>query len=127
MNSSNATVAAALATIEVLETENPYDRMYQYGKKLMEGIRQVATATNQNLLVQGHGPMFNTGFTDLKSVNDYRDTLSFDKNKLKKFISGMQESNIRIIGRGLWYISTAHTEADIDEAIEKATEVLKNM
>lgn len=127
MNSSNATVAAALATIEVLETENPYDRMYQYGKKLMEGIREAAIATNQNLLVQGLGPMFNTGFTELKSIKDYRDTLSFDKSKLKKFISGMQESNVRIIGRGLWYISTAHTETDIDNAIEKATKVLRSM
>ena len=127
MNSSNATVAAALATIETLETENPYERLFQYGKKLMEGLKEAAAATHQNLLVQGAGPMFNTAFTDLRSVKDYRDTLSFDRVKLRKFISGMQDSNVRIIGRGLWYISAAHTEADIEEAIEKAKEVLSNV
>jgi len=127
MNSSNATVAAALATIEILETENPYERLFKYGKKLMEGLREAAAATGQNLLVQGAGPMFNTGFTNLRSIKDYRDTLSLDRTKLRKFISGMQDSKVRIIGRGLWYISTAHTEADIDEAVKKATEVLKNI
>lgn len=127
MNSSNATVAAALSTIEVLEEDNPYERLFRYGKKLMEGLREAAAATHQNLLVQGAGPMFNTGFTHLKAVRDYRDTLTFDREKLRKFISGMQESGIRIIGRGLWYISTAHTEADIDEAIEKAKEVLSHI
>jgi glutamate-1-semialdehyde 2,1-aminomutase len=127
MNTSNPTVAAALATIETLQKENPYERLFFLGKKLMEGIREAAKATNQNLLVQGPGPMFNTSFTNKKSVKDYRDTLSGDKDKLKKFISGMQEANIRIIGRGLWYISTAHTEKDILYTIEKAHKVLRNI
>ena len=127
MNSSNATVAAALATIEILETENPYERLFQYGKKLMEGLKEAASATGQNLLVQGAGPMFNTAFTDLKSIKDYRDTLSLDRTKLRKFISGMQDSKVRIIGRGLWYISAAHTEADIDEAIKKAGKILSSL
>jgi glutamate-1-semialdehyde 2,1-aminomutase len=127
MNSSNATVAAALATIEILETEDPYERLFQYGKKLMEGLKEAASATGQNLLVQGAGPMFNTAFTDLKSIKDYRDTLSLDRTKLRKFISGMQDSKVRIIGRGLWYISAAHTEADIDEAIKKASKILSSL
>ncbi|HEU5053546.1 MAG TPA: aspartate aminotransferase family protein [Hanamia sp.] len=127
MNTSNPTVAAGLATIETLQKENPYERLFFLGKKLMEGIWEAAKATKQNLLVQGPGPMFNTSFTNKKSVKDYRDTLSGDKDKLKKFISGMQEENIRIIGRGLWYISTAHTEKDILYTIEKAHKVLRNI
>jgi glutamate-1-semialdehyde 2,1-aminomutase len=127
MNSGNPTIAAALATIEVLETEQPYERLFQYGKKLMEGIRSAAIETNQNLLLQGPGPMIHTGFTDLNKVNDYRDTFTYDKAKLNKFISGMHDRGIRIIGRGLWYISAAHTEQDIDHAIKIATEVLSNM
>jgi len=127
MNSGNPTIAAALATIEILETEQPYERLFQYGKKLMEGIRGAAIETNQNLLLQGPGPMFHTGFTDLNKVNDYRDTFTYDKAKLGKFISGMHDRGIRIIGRGLWYISAAHTEQDIDHAIKIATEVLNNI
>ena len=127
MNSGNPTVAAALATIEVLETENPYDRLFRYGKKLMEGLKNIAVETNHNLLVQGPGPMFNTAFTDLAEVKDYRDTLTFDHIKMKRFIAAMHDRKIRIIGRGLWYISTTHTEEDINHAVETAREVLKNI
>lgn len=127
MNSSNATVAAALATIEILEAEAPYNHLFEYGKKLMEGLKRAAVETRQNLLVQGPGPMFNTGFTELSAVKDYRDTLSFDRIKLSKFIRGMQDKKVRIIGRGLWYISTAHTENDIDHAIETSKEVLSTL
>ncbi|MEO8763885.1 MAG: aspartate aminotransferase family protein [Ginsengibacter sp.] len=125
MNSGNATVAAALATIEILEREKPYKRLFKLGTQLMDGLRTAALEANQNLLVQGPGPMFHIGFTHLDKVKDYRDALTYDKIKLSRFIAGMHDSGIRIIGRGLWYISAAHTEEDIRLAIEKAKEILK--
>jgi glutamate-1-semialdehyde 2,1-aminomutase len=127
MNSGNPTIAAALATIEVLETEKPYQRLFQYGKKLMDGIKQASIETNQKMLVQGPGPMFHIGFTNLDKVENYRDTLSFDKEKLGRFISQMHNKGIRIIGRGLWYISAVHTEEEINHAIKVAKEVLGSM
>lgn len=127
MNSSNPTVAAALATIEVLEKEAPYERMFALGKKLMAGIKQAADKTGHNLIVQGPGVMFNTAFTDQDDILDYRDTLKCDKAKLSKFIAGMANEGIRIIGRGLWYISAVHTEEEIEIAIQKVEKVLKDL
>ena len=127
MNTSNATVAAALATIEVLEGEDHYTRIFQLGNRLMEGIRQASIDTGVGLLVQGPGPMFHTGFTSIESVKDFRDTLQYDKKKLAIFIAAMHDRGIRIIGRGLWYISTAHTNQDIEHTIQQAKEVLKSM
>ncbi len=123
MNSSNPTIAAAIATIEVLEAENPYERMFDLGKKLMNGLSLAASKYGHHLLVQGPGPMFNISFTTLAQANDYRDTLSFDKAKLGKFIAAMHDKGIRIIGRGLWYISAVHTEEEINIAIKAAEEV----
>jgi glutamate-1-semialdehyde 2,1-aminomutase len=125
MNSSNATVAAALATIEVLEWEMPYERMFKLGKELMDGIR--SAATGHKLLVQGPGPMFNISFTDSEKITDYRGTFNCDKAKLGKFISAMHDEGVRIIGRGLWYISAAHTQDDVYFAIDKVRKVLKNL
>jgi len=127
MNTSNATVAAALATIGILEKELPYQRMFEYGRMLLEGLRKAAVETGQNMLVQGAGPMLHTGFTSLETVKDYRDTLTYDKAKLSRFIAAMHNRGIRIIGRGLWYISAAHTEDEIQLAISTAKEVLTNL
>ena len=127
MNSSNATVAAALATIEALEAPDTYPRLFALGNMLMEGIRVAAVETGHQMLVQGPGPMFHTGFTSSETVNDFRGTLGYDKKKLAQFIAAMHDRGIRIIGRGLWYISTAHTEADVKHAIRVTREVLSQI
>ncbi len=127
MNSSNPTVAAALATINTLEAEAPYERMYALGTKMMEGLREIANENGLPFLVHGLGPMFHTGFTSQTSVSDYRDTLKFDKALLGVFVARMHDRGIRIIGRGLWYISAVHTEAEIDHALVVAADVMKTM
>lgn len=127
MNSSNPTVAAALATIRSLEEMDPYKRMFALGNKLMEGLRDAAKSTGHSLLVQGPGPMFNIAFTDLNEINDFRDTLATDKAKLGRFIAGMHDRKVRVIGRGLWYISAVHTEEEIEHAITIAKEVLQSI
>jgi glutamate-1-semialdehyde 2,1-aminomutase len=124
MNSSNATVAAALATVTLLQQENPYERMFALGKQLMQGLQSIAQKYGLNMLVQGPGPMFNTSFTSLPQVHNYRDVLAADKQLLGKFIAGMHNHGVRIIGRGLWYISAAHTQADIEQALTAADQVL---
>ncbi len=127
MNSSNPTVAAALATIRVLERENPYERMFSLGKRLMDGISHAAKVNGHEMVIQGPGPMFSTSFTNLQTVENYRDVLETDKAKLGKFISEMHNEGIRIIGRGLWYISAIHTTEDVDIALEKVNTVLKRL
>jgi glutamate-1-semialdehyde 2,1-aminomutase len=127
MNSSNSTIAAAIGTLEVLETGNCIEHIYSLGRQLMEGLRDIGKNTNNNLLVQGLGPMLHTGFTQLPAVKDYRDVLTYDKVKLGKFIAGMHDNGIRVIGRGLWYISAAHTTADIEKALSVASIILKQI
>lgn len=127
MNSSNATIAAALTTINVLEREQPYERMFALGNKFIQGLREAAVEAGHKVIVQGPGPMFNISFTELDEITDYRGTLQTDKAKLGKFVAGMHDEGVRIIGRGLCYISAAHVEADIDLALEKARIVLKNI
>jgi glutamate-1-semialdehyde 2,1-aminomutase len=127
MNTGNATVAAALATIETLEKENPFEQMTNLATIFMDGLKNAALESGQNLLIQGIGPMFNICFTNLPEINDYRDTFQCNKAKLGKLISGMHDRKIRIIGRGLIYISAAHTLQDIEHAISKARETLMNL
>ncbi|MCL4859374.1 MAG: aspartate aminotransferase family protein [Caldilineaceae bacterium] len=127
MNSSNPTVAAALATLTILARDGVHERLFIHGQRLMAGLRNAAEEYGLPLLVQGPGPMFHTAFTTQTTINDYRDTLSFDRARLGAFIQQMQERGVRLIGRGLWYLSAAHTDADIDQGLEAARAVLREM
>lgn len=128
MNAGNPTVAAALATIRVLQDDkDTYKRIFDLGLMLKNGLIAAAARTGQNLLVQGPGPMLHTGFTDLTKVNDYRDTFTYDRVKLNKFISGLHDENIRVIGRGLWYVSAVHTEEEVAHTLKVAEQVLNQL
>ena len=129
MNSGNPTIAAALATLEQLEKSNgaAYKKIFRLGKRFMKGLKQVALNTPHNLLVQGPGPMFHIGFSSLGKIENYRDTLSYDKVKISQFVLGMQNRGFRLIGRGLVYMSAAHAPSDIDLAVAAAKDVLAEM
>ncbi|MGG5905349.1 aspartate aminotransferase family protein [Sphingobacterium daejeonense] len=125
MNSSNPTIAASLATINALENDkNVYQRLFELGNELKDGLKKLAKKHNQNLYVQGPGPMLSTVFTDLEEVTDFRGVIKSDKIKLNKFISLMHDNGIRIIGRGLWYISATTNKDDIKTALKIADKVL---
>ena len=125
MNSGNPSIAAAQATLRLLESEAVHPRLFDLGRRLMEGLRDASERTGKPLVIQGPGPMFHTGFTGLSKVRDFRDTLSYDKPRYAAFVAGMQEKGIRLIGRGLWYLSGAHTPEEIDRCIATSYEVLK--
>lgn len=126
MNSNNLCVAAAKATVEVLERDDGavLRRISQLGARLRDGLRELGERHHLPLLVQGPGPMFHAGFSDRSQVRDYRDTLSYDKTLYARFTEGMLASGVRIIGRGLWYVSAAHTEEHVSMALQAADGVL---
>ena len=94
------------------------------GQRLMTGLREATRQTGHSLLVQGPGPIFHVGFTAKAKVADYWDTFAYDKAAYAQFALAMQERGIRLIGRGLWYLSAAHTEAAIAHCLAKAQEAL---
>ena len=126
MNSSNPTIAAALATIEELQADTGvYERLFSLGNQLKSGLLELAGIHRQNLLVQGPGPMFATLFTNRDAPQEYRDLQDNDKSKLTRFIGLLHEQGIRVIGRGLWYISAATSRQDVEKALDAADKVLK--
>lgn len=127
MNSGNPSMAAALATLAVLEQDNVHSRLFELGTRLMDGLRDASQRAGHPLLIQGLGPMFHAGFTTLAKVRDFRETLTYNKPKYAAFVNGMQDRGLRLIGRGLWYVSGAHTSEEIDSCVATAFEVLKGM
>jgi glutamate-1-semialdehyde 2,1-aminomutase len=71
--------------------------------------------------------MLHTGFAGVEQVNEFRDMKYYDKAKLNTFVAGLHNRGIRIIGRGLWYISAVHTEDEIDHAIAISHDTLREM
>ncbi len=95
------------------------------GQRLMAGLSELAAKHDIPLRPQGPGLAFHTVM--LKpgaaegAVNDYRDYVTrHDVARWAHLRICLLEEGVRAIERGLWSISMAHTEADIDEGLKRA-------
>ena len=129
LNSNIACIAAALATLDVLirDGEALYPRISGLGQRLIQGLRKSSQVHSLPLLIQGPGPMFHTGFTSADSVTSFRDCAKYDQDRVGEFTYRLLQRGIRVIGRGLWFVSAALTEEDVQITLEAVDEVLGEM
>jgi glutamate-1-semialdehyde 2,1-aminomutase len=129
-NTNLMVMAASDATMTRLAADNGsvYQRLFALGRRLMDGIGAAAERTGQEILLQGPGVMFWMGFTKEKSIRNYREhVVKTDAAKYARFCELMQERGVRLIGRGMWYVSAAHTEDDVDATVQASEEVFQSL
>lgn len=129
-NSNPICVAAAIAVLDELSKDNGvvYKKLFLMGEKLMYGINSIFLENDISVVVQGLGTFFSILFTG-SPVENYRDTFQLDKSRYSKFWVNLLDRGIRIWPsvRGLWYISTAHTDKDIDITLQAIKSVVKTL
>jgi len=126
-NSNVIAMAASAAAIAELEKNNGaiYTQLDQIGRKLMRGLHELGQRHGLPLHVQGVPTAFHLSFTDLDALRDYRDYAgACDKERYSRFCVAMLEHGVRLIERGVWYISAAHTDAHVDATLEAADAAL---
>jgi glutamate-1-semialdehyde 2,1-aminomutase len=96
------------------------------GEQLMAGLCQLAQQHAVPVLPQGFGLVFHC--TMLKPeveegpILNYRDYVHrHDAPRWAHLRRCLLEEGVRAIERGLWFISLAHTQADIDEALKRSS------
>lgn len=130
LNSNNICIAAAVATLDALERDDrsAHQKIVALGKRLRDGLKELGAKSSLPMQVQGPGPMFHAGFLPSGGeVRSYRDVWGYDTAAYQRFARGMAARGVRLIGRGLWYVSAAHDESMIDSTLETAEAVLGEM
>ena len=115
-NSNRVSLAAAIATLEQLAADNAsaYTKIESTGERLIDGIRKIASRRSSNLKVIGCPAVFHTLFTDLSETFDYASHLQADAGRQKMLIDALLLRGIRPTSRGTWFVSAAHTAADVE-------------
>jgi glutamate-1-semialdehyde 2,1-aminomutase len=130
VNGNIMSLAATEASLQKLMENDgaAIKQLYSTGRALMEGLRERAARHEIEVLVQGPGPAFAMAFTDTSEITDYRSHLAnADTQRYARFCQGMLERGVRLIGRGIWFVSTAHTEEDIERTLTVADEVFATL
>jgi glutamate-1-semialdehyde 2,1-aminomutase len=122
LNGNPIAAAAGLATLRELRKPGAYERLHALGTRLRDGLAGAAKRRGLPAQVSGEPPVFDILFTD-RPVVDYRATLTADRDRIRLF-------NEECVRRGLVkavnkiYVSLAHTDADLDEALAIFDEAL---
>jgi glutamate-1-semialdehyde 2,1-aminomutase len=126
-NSNVISMAASAAALKELERDNGviYRDLERTGADLMDGIREIAGRLGMPVLIQGFPTAFHMSFTEIDQIRDYRDyAIHCDKARYDRFTLEMMKRGVRLIGRGIWYISTAHTADHIARTLSAVEESL---
>jgi glutamate-1-semialdehyde 2,1-aminomutase len=119
-NSNPIVIAAAWAALNELEKDDRqvYKHLFAVGTQLAEGIRSILDERGIPSIVQETGPAFHISFTEHEKFFDYRDTLDRDEETYHKFAAALSDRGVRVKTAGLWFLSAAHTQEDIDVTLE---------
>jgi glutamate-1-semialdehyde 2,1-aminomutase len=127
-NAHPMSVAAALATIEILERPDSYKHLFSLGDMVREGLNEIIQRRGVEATVAGFGSVFVTYFMQ-PPVGNYTDLL---RNDVAKFVTYRK----KLIERGIYklpvnlkrnHISLSHSKADIAETLEKADAVMAEL
>jgi glutamate-1-semialdehyde 2,1-aminomutase len=113
---------AGLATLDILKRPGAYEQVFATGRELMRALAELLKKAGLPAQVIGEPPLFDVVFTD-QPIKDYRDTLKGDKALATRFNQLLRPRGI-MKGESKYYVSLAHTRADIDHTIGAWTDAI---
>lgn len=121
-------MAAGIATLRLLQQEDPYDRLEALASRLEEGLREAIAEAEAPAIVQRVGSMLTIFFTSVP-VRDYASARSCDTHRFARFFARMLEQGFLIPPSQFeaWFLSLAHTQEEVAATIEAAHRALKNL
>jgi glutamate-1-semialdehyde 2,1-aminomutase len=119
-NANTIAVAATSASLDVLARPGTYERLFDLSGRLMSGMGQIFSRAGIPVQVQGVGPMFQFWFSETPIV-DYRDAAAhLNSPKYQALALELHRRGVMVHPSNieLWFVSTVHTQADIDTTLD---------
>jgi glutamate-1-semialdehyde 2,1-aminomutase len=126
LNGNALSLAAAKVALDVLSKDNGavYALLRRRGKKLREGLESMLRSAGLPAVSNGEGPVFHISFSD-HPARSYRETLRADTALYSDFGLALLDEGVLVLPDGRWYLSTAHSDDDIDRTLEAARRTLR--
>jgi len=121
-------VRAGLETLRILKESNPYAALDAAGARLEAGLRDALRKNAESGCVNRAGSLL-TMFFGPERVRDADEARACDSARFAKFFHGMLDRGINIPPSQFeaMFLSTMHTDADIDRTIAAADESLRDL
>jgi len=120
-------MAAGIAALKAL-TPEVYERLERQSARLEEGLRKAAVDAGVEVTFQRCGAMF-CGYFGSHEVWNLQDAMACDRDRFAKYFHAMLERGIYLAPSQFeaGFMSTAHTDEDIERTVSAAAEALKSL
>jgi glutamate-1-semialdehyde 2,1-aminomutase len=119
---------AGLTTLPLLERPEFYSALSKKSARLAAGLREAAAAAGVDCQVNAVGSLL-TMFFMREPVRNYGDAKKSDTKRFASFFRAMLERGVLLPPSQFeaLFVSSAHTDADVDRAIDAARESLRTL
>ena len=121
-------VSAGMKTLELIQQPNFFENLSKTTKSLVDGLIDAAKASNIEFSAQSVGGMFGFYFSS-QPPESFDDVMLSDREKFNKFFHLMLEQGI-YFGPSAFeagFVSSAHTDDDINQTIQAAMTSFKKL
>jgi glutamate-1-semialdehyde 2,1-aminomutase len=126
-NGHASCLAAALATIEVLETGEVHRHIYRLGGKMREGLAEIVKRRGYPCTVAGFGSVYTLYFMAGRAIVNFDDLLANDKALYIRYRQELMHRGVFEIPMNLKrnHLSYSHTDEDVEFSLAAAEESLQ--
>jgi len=129
LSGNPVSMSAGLATLTLASVPGFHDGLAQKASRLCDGLKEVANAKNIALTTNQVGGMFGFFFTDAQKVSRFQQVTECDIERFKTFYHAMLQKGVYLAPSAYeaGFVSSTHTDADIDATIQAAEEVFATL
>lgn len=116
-NAQPVTMAAMVAAQAAL-TPDFYENAGKQGTRLQNGVRDILSDAGIKSIVSGFPLVFHVAFGLDQPPRNWRDVARRDHATYVRFAHELLKRGVRILERGAWFVSSAHTADVVDETLD---------
>jgi glutamate-1-semialdehyde 2,1-aminomutase len=122
-------LAAGLATLELATAAGVHERLDATARRLVEGLQAAADRAGIPFTTNQVGGMFGCFFSTEPAISRFSQVSTCDMERFRRFYHGMLDAGVYLAPSAFeaGFVSTAHTDAVIDETLEYAEQVFATL
>jgi glutamate-1-semialdehyde 2,1-aminomutase len=122
-------MAAGLATLDIISKPDFYNLLFSKTGTLVQGLCAAADKAGVPMTSNHVGSMWGLFFTEEKTITHYQQVMACDTQRFNRFFHGMLERGVYLAPASYEaaFMSSAHTDADIDATIRAAEQAFSTL
>lgn len=122
-------MAAGLKTLQLIQEDGFFKNLTTKAAKLLTGLQAAADEFNIPFTTNQVGGMFGFFFSEEKNIRRFAQVAKGDMERFKKFYHGMLDEGVYLAPSAYeaGFVSSQHTDADIENTIAAARKVMATL